>query len=606
MASAMRGELDPQDLARLVDEVGTSDDLEARALLAEMALRLADYETALERAQTVIDEDPGHIRALRAAGSAALALGESERAVSIFNRLLPLDANRARAFASLAGAYFQMGEYVRASHLYRRSSDEGMPGTSDIRKWHRAEMLNTVDGRPEKVVEAALASSTESPQHLAPWFRLLVDEHPDTPELADTLADAYARTGDAEFALLRAKHLLDLGNWEQAYRTLRETRLEAAHNVTWYRLMRRALQSIPPGQQAPERLEDIAREGTEVAREALEQNPLDAGPYLTLSRMCRDAETPEDGRRFPHTPGKDQALDFAAAALALTSRPLDAELSVIDLLIRQQRYAEAARRAERATAEWPDIPEVWSLASTTRLELGDVRGAAEAATEGLAHHPNHEGCKSALIKAMLAADDSHSAAALAMEIGAGSDIEHKRLRIDASLRVGDVVTALDELATMSLGMIDAPTWLEETSGALRAYERRPSRQGQRLVINVGHDGRSWPSARLASVEDDAEVFVVLGPSDPPDDVLDHMSRHRRPQVGLAFTDWPDVAGGVPPLLREGRVLLASAGDIRTGSAGHRDIHATIEILGRSLKSQFIVVNSRSGTEPREDGSKREP
>jgi tetratricopeptide (TPR) repeat protein len=593
-ALAADGKIDPQAHARIIRDVKASDDVEAMALLADLALRLADYETASERAQVVIERDPGHFRALRVAGSAALASGDSRRAISMFTRALTLDENRSRAFASLARAFFQTGEYVRASHLYRRAADEGMSRAGDVRNWHRAEMLNTADGRPEMVVETALASTAASPTDLMPWFRLLVNDHPETPGLADRLNGAFLETGNVEFALLRARHLLDVGGWEPAYQALLDVRSIAEKNILWYRLMRRALQSVPPGFDAPERLEEITGQAIDVAREALERNPDAVDGYLTLSRVIRDAETPEDGRRFPRTPGKDQALDFAAAALTQGVHR-DAELSVIDLLIRQQRYADAVWRAESSTTSWHDSPEVWAVVSATRLEMGDVPGAIDAAATGLSFHPGHGACVTALIRAELAANESADAAVHIAATGARSDMDLKRLSIDASLRVGDVLTALDELGTMSPEMRDAPTWLQETSDTLDNYGRGDP-PGERIVLHDDAGAGSWPSL-LEAVGDATDVFIIRHGATPPDEVLDHMASHRRPHVGLAFTNWPVGADTTATTPGRSRVVLASAGDIKVAHSGQHDVDVTIERLGHRLKTQLIPVTGTNGHDP---------
>ena len=162
------------------------------------------------------------------------------------------------------------------------------------------------------------------------------------------------------------------------------------------------------------------------------------------------------------------------------------------------------------------------------------------------------------------------------------------MRIDVSLRIGDVLTALDEHATLSPDTDDAPTWLEDASDALRSYTpgQRPVRE--RIVIHVKDGTQPLPWARLTAADDSADVFVVRGIGVPPDAVLDCIATHRRPHVGLVFTNWPYRAGRAPRVPSESPVVLASAGDIKAAS-GNGNIDAIIEILGHSLKSQLVPV-----------------
>lgn len=103
------------------------EDVELRIDLAEVLLKLGDFEASVTASEWALGAESDSVRARKVLAEGYTELGMSEQAVREFRRILTLKPGDDDALGSLALAYYKNGEYGRAvsilSEMIKRGTD---------------------------------------------------------------------------------------------------------------------------------------------------------------------------------------------------------------------------------------------------------------------------------------------------------------------------------------------------------------------------------------------------------------------------------------------------------------------------------------------------
>ena len=354
--------------------------LEARRLLAEARLLLGEFDLAVAEAEAALEQDPQHMRTRIVLAQALLGAGSAKRAESV---LLQADAKTAELEVALARVYVQTQRLEQAQAAVERALALE-PGA--IQRVVDLVWVLLEQGKTAEALEAA---------------RSRMQEQPGVPDYPNLVGQVLLRQNDVAGAQRAFQRAIDIdpdfvpGYVNLARFAAREGRYAAARE-----LLQRALRLR---RDDPEALRELgiveygsgnAGAAVEAFRAALRADPTsvvtrsnlaqaqvsagqDLASVLEISRAIRQ-ENPEDpiaaetlGIALEYAGLHQAAADQFRAAIDLAPHPVAVYHFRLGLaLLASGDRSQASREIERALAIDPDFPD----ADEARRRLGELRG----------------------------------------------------------------------------------------------------------------------------------------------------------------------------------------------------------------------------------------
>ena len=172
-------------------------------MMALSALKLKNYDLAIEFCNRILQHHPESFIALNTLAQSLVELGQNTQAINIWTRLLQRHPDQAEVYRDISSAYYRLGDVTQAVSNLKRAL-QLQPDMSDERV-----NLNTIL-MMEQQLNLQIAQ-----------YNVMLQSNPNDPALHDKLARILYQNGDCQTAIEHLRQAIWLKpDWAEPYMNL--------------------------------------------------------------------------------------------------------------------------------------------------------------------------------------------------------------------------------------------------------------------------------------------------------------------------------------------------------------------------------------------------